>query len=201
MTKVPEIEKYAIPTECVHSTVVKIKALIKTIKAEDKRKDWDWQYLNFKCRIKRNHSMALCGYVGVEKRNILFGRGMNDRLEVGDVKEVLDVPVHDTPDIFGMLHEAFGDHEEGTVPVNMLFSAHGGINFSQTMRDDEDTWWFGFDCAHAGDLSPMFVMGEMPVFMKGRFVDFHLKYTYRDFEYVKAEVQNLAEQLLKYNLH
>jgi hypothetical protein len=153
---VPEIDKYAIAKECPPEAKRQIRTLIAIIKAEDRCKDWEWEYLNFKCSIKRNHSLALCGYVGVSKRNELFGK----------------------------------DGEK--------LWAHGGISFSHHM-EDEEIWWFGFDCSHGGDLSPSFVMGEFAALTGAQFMDFNLKATYRDFEYVKEVVQDLAEQLIKYN--
>lgn len=153
---VPKVSKYAIPKECTPESKRQISTLIAIIKAEDRRKDWEWEYLNFKCKIRRNFSLALCGYVGVSKRNELFGKE-------GD----------------GLW-------------------AHGGITFAGE-GEDKDTWWFGFDCCHAGDLSPSFVMGEFAALTERKFMEFHLRDTYKDFEYVKAYVQDLAEQLIKYN--
>jgi hypothetical protein len=64
---------------------------------------------------------------------------------------------------------------------------HGGITYSKNTlkgRDDE-LWWFGFDCAHAFDLAP----NDPPE----RFGS--LECLYRDFEYVKSEVESMAKQL------
>lgn len=49
-------------------------------------------------------------------------------------------------------------------------------------------WWFGFDCAHAGDISPKYDSDS-----RLRFRDFGD--VYRDREYVAGEVANLARQL------
>lgn len=57
----------------------------------------------------------------------------------------------------------------------------------------EKVWWFGFDCAHAGDVSPghnadmkRFVPDAPSVFRGG---------TYREVAYVENEVRSLARQL------
>ena len=58
---------------------------------------------------------------------------------------------------------------------------HGGLTYSGKMSDS-DKWWFGFDCAHFGDRLPLYSDGTG---------------VYRDMDYVKNEVENLVEQLIK----
>lgn len=58
--------------------------------------------------------------------------------------------------------------------------------------EDDNVWWLGFDCAHAGDLSPKYErllndIVEGPRYFRDD--------TYRDIEYVKEQVRNLALQL------
>jgi hypothetical protein len=78
---------------------------------------------------------------------------------------------------------------------------HGGLTFSDFCQesdsnhgichlvepgDDDHVWWLGFDCAHAGDMSPAFKEWGMKF----------LRYDqYRDMEYVRGQCQNLARQL------
>ena len=60
---------------------------------------------------------------------------------------------------------------------------HGGITFEGTLDYlDVDGYWIGFDCAHAGDWSPMLdVYG-----------------VYRDAEYVENELLKLTVQLKQF---
>jgi hypothetical protein len=59
---------------------------------------------------------------------------------------------------------------------------HGGITF----YDERDGMYvFGFDCAHAGDMSPMMKRYHHEV--------------YRTIEYVTNELENLAQQLKERN--
>lgn len=51
--------------------------------------------------------------------------------------------------------------------------------------ESDNVWWFGFDCAHAGDLSPAYDKGHA----------FRSESTYRDIQYVRDEVTSLAQQL------
>ena len=67
--------------------------------------------------------------------------------------------------------------------IDILFDVHGSLTFSGELHGVEGHW-FGFDCAHAGDLQP----------------GYSLPFTsdddeYRDIEYVRAECRSLAEQL------
>ena len=57
--------------------------------------------------------------------------------------------------------------------------------------EPDDIWWFGFDCAHAGDFTPAYERSEKlgaPTGW-GSFVE------YRNLDYVSAECRELAKQL------
>ncbi len=77
-------------------------------------------------------------------------------------------------------------------------SVHGGLTFADRCQptDDESrhichsgevanktVWWLGFDCAHAWDYSPKGRLGRP------------FDEVYRNFSYVKSEVESLAKQL------
>jgi len=84
--------------------------------------------------------------------------------------------------------DAYNDHYEITV--------HGGLTYADS-RDDDEIWWFGFDCAHLGDLTPRHFhadpVTEAAIALCGDGIGGGN--TYRDFGYVTAEVTRLAEQL------
>ena len=73
----------------------------------------------------------------------------------------------------------------GYSPESML-SVHGGITFSGKHRGEKKVWCFGFDCAHLDDLVPGMIHYGLS---KGK---------YRNWEYVKKECEQLAEQLATY---
>lgn len=123
------------------------------------------------CIIKRNPTLGfLCGYVGVNKNHMLF------KVEYDMVSELIEYP-------------------------------HGGLTFSDlcqknddnlgichvTEKDEDDQiWWFGFDCGHGGDLAPgMFV--DLKKINPNR--DFFKHERYLNIEYVKSEISSLAKQL------
>lgn len=63
---------------------------------------------------------------------------------------------------------------------------HGGITFSG-IRKEIDEYAIGFDCSHAGDLSPKMSSDILA----------YLGDTYKDIEFVKAECRSLAKQLFE----
>lgn len=67
--------------------------------------------------------------------------------------------------------------------------ACGGFVCHKTEDPQDKTWWIGFDCAHSGDFSP----GIGGAFMQPP--ERRLYGTYKDLDYVKNEVTNLAKQL------
>lgn len=80
---------------------------------------------------------------------------------------------------------------------------HGGLTFADVCREGKDegsgichipepgtpehVWWFGFDCAHCFDFIP--AMDNLR--------DSQYRSVYRDVNFVKAEVQQLAAQLFE----
>lgn len=118
----------------------------------------------YPCLIVRNHLGALCGYVGVPSMHPLYKHDYMDE--------------------------------------NLLFQklqVHGGITFSDICEptedqsigichkvedgEDDNVWWFGFDCAHMWDLVPLldFTFARDDI--------------YRDINYVKCQIQHIAKQL------
>lgn len=61
---------------------------------------------------------------------------------------------------------------------------HGGITYNRAAKGGQ---WFGFNCAHAGDLVPAYFNGTGRWHAPGD--------TYRDLSFVRAELESLAAQL------
>lgn len=64
-----------------------------------------------------------------------------------------------------------------------LVRVHGGLTFDGTLKEAGEGYWFGFDCAHAGDYVPRLGRTISPGDV------------YRDVPYLVAECTRLAEQL------
>jgi len=78
---------------------------------------------------------------------------------------------------------------------NYPFHAHGGLTYSGGMGEGDVYHFFGFDTAHAGDLSPGLLAVTMQWYEGGPIRG----ETYRTWDYVKNNVQMLAWQLLYYD--
>ena len=118
-----------------------------------------WEHAGFPCIAHRGMG-AWCGYVGVPPGHLFHGKGYDD--------------------------------------VNGIIEIHGGLTYADKCKnhichtpkpgEPDDLWWFGFDCAHAGDKIPGFpLFSDAPMFRD----DDH----YWTLEDVQEETNNLAEQL------
>lgn len=77
--------------------------------------------------------------------------------------------------------------------ANNYIEVHGGLTYADK-RDG--CFWFGFDCGHAGDLSPGMLWSLSDTNGWEQHVQEILKFdTYRTFEHVVEEVTVLALQL------
>jgi hypothetical protein len=133
------------------------------------------------CLIVRGPGGALCGYVGVSETHPWFRKGYSECLD--------------------NCGESWCEHSPGS-----RIGVHGGLTFADSCREGDDesvgvchvpelgqpdhVWWFGFDCAHGGDMAPKYA-GE---WRRRGFDDGEL---YRDIAYVRSEIAKLAKQLAK----
>ncbi len=133
---------------------------------EPDKAQWVDEATGFDCLIVRGPAGALCGYVGVPSTHPLHGEDY----------EVPNVAVHG-----GLTFAAACDEREtdGTKPQICHVPLPGRPGA---------VWWFGFDCAHVGDLTACGrgSARRFPSLGGG---------TYRDLEYVRSECTDLAKQL------
>lgn len=145
----------------------------------------EWDHAGLKCAIRRGPMGHLCGYVGVPEGHVLHGvsysspsSALAEALKAMGSKPAPDrFPVH-----LGLLAGKLEASPE------VVLDVHGGLTYSDNhvpLDKPDGAWWFGFDCAHAGDLSP-----GMLKHTGVRFGE-----VYRNLAYVKTETERLAEQL------
>lgn len=171
----------------------KERIIMETSKAEHPSGIWDnepdkfeWEHKGFACVIVRHSSTgSLCGYVGIPKEHIWHGKGYNDQVP-WDNLETHKLDIDKMGVVACFCAGINSDIENGLLSIGLILKAHGGITYAKANDEypskNNGLWWFGFDCGHAGDLSP--------------YVDYVLRDSiYRDFEYVKKDVNCLAEQL------
>ncbi len=121
----------------------------------------EWRHNGMPCQMVRHNTLGhWCGYVGVPFGHPWYGKHYSD--------DAINVRVH------GGLTYA----EKGNVHVGSI--AQPG--------NPEHFWWFGFDCAHSGDVSPgmNYWLAETWAWDSS---------IYRTLAYVQNETNELAEQL------
>jgi hypothetical protein len=130
---------------------------------------WVDEATGLDCMIHRGNSGALCGYVGVPKGHRWYGLHY-DRINSGDT------------DVHGGL--TFSEKCDETATEE-----HGICHVPEPGRP-KDVWWLGFDCAHGWDVMPKIETGVGRTFLEGSMPNA----TYKNYEYVKREVESLARQ-------
>lgn len=141
---------------------------------EPDKAQWVDPATDLDCLVVRGPVGAWCGYVGVSHDHPLYGVNYNDE---GGPERYLDV--------------------------------HGGLTFSGFCTGGEfenphvchdplpgrkEVWWLGFDCAHAGDLSPG--MRRFNLKFGGFLGSPERNETYRNLAYVADQCTALALQLV-----
>lgn len=124
---------------------------------------WVDEETNLDCLAVRSPWGTWCGYVGVPPQHPLF------RTPYQKVDN--DISVH------------------GGLAYSDLCQEGGKVCHVPLSGREHNIWWFGFDCAHAFDLSPQDLLtwpGGSGL-IRGS--------TYRDLPYVKEQAANLAKQL------
>lgn len=141
-------------------------------------------HAGFMCVVARQYTGHLCGYVGLPKTHPLHGVSYSEPSD--KLKEALEKrkeqPLGNNPAFAVLTRCVFGGELEATPET--VFTVHGGLTYSRDhllpVGDDANgLWWFGFDCAHCDDETPIRSYGGQ----------------YRDIEYVRAETESLADQL------
>jgi hypothetical protein len=138
---------------------------------------------------KRNR----CGYVGILPEHPAYQKGYSEQLDAISQEQVDNTTLGKKSSILMLTATCSSDNEFNSVrrSLDILIDCHGGLTYSggngKYPVEAEATWWFGFDCAHYDDAS------IEPT-------EFDLKYptggTVRTLEYVEAECESIAQQLL-----
>ncbi len=139
---------------------------------EPDKKQWTDPTTGYPCLIVRGPVGALCGYVGIPMSHPLYGKHYDK--------------THD--------HDI---HVHGGITFAGGCMKHGGEEAGICHHDPKDgpRWWFGFDCAHAGDQAPK--MNEYNKEFERKYPQFKgmREDVYREEWYVKTECEILATHL------
>lgn len=159
--------------------------------------------------VRHPSSGHLCGYVGIAKGHPFYELRYDHKVHV---KNLDDIRTDKISPINLLMAALDTTTPLGLVEICVALNVHGGLSFSDHCQpgaeDDsvchivldgrpDNIWWLGFDCAHAGDLTPSSI-----AFHK-KFVTEHPEFNdvpediYRNIAYVKSEIELLALQLSK----
>lgn len=131
--------------------------------SEPDKLQWQDEATGLPCLIVRNVVGALCGYVGVDSGHPWYGVSYGYQEDCPDER----VSVHG-----GLTYSDF------------CMEAENGICHVPAAGEPDRVWWLGFDCAHAGDMSPAYsYLLSLP------------RESYRNVAYVKAQCASLAAQI------
>ena len=145
------------------------------------------------CHMCRGPLGTWCGYVGIPKSHPWYGKSYS--AEVKPSPEMLTnrhENDHGSIDLFcAMLSETSSNE---SLSISLCMRVHGGLTYANDHHPyakPDGLWWFGFDCAHFGDLVPVFAeqFDRLQILRNNE--------VYRDQQYVVAECQSLAAQLVK----
>ena len=134
-----------------------------------------------------------CGYVGIPSYHPLYGKSYNKGTKVLTrmLKRIKRSPIGKR----GIISLFCWDGKKASPEI--VFNVHGGLTYSGGCSKDypikkKGTWWFGYDCAHAGDGKDLSVVSDT-------IREIHEKFPHEDpirsLEYCINECENLAKQL------
>ena len=144
-----------------------------------------WIGRGLPCAIARGPFGALCGYVGVLTDHPLHGVAYQyaDRIEGVCVHGGLTFSDHYCPSCYWNA-EIVLDEDGRRAIVSRSDLSEEDEEDQELSAVDERLWWFGFDCAHRGDMTPGASRASRD---KNRL--------YRDLAYVREHCGNFAEVL------
>ena len=156
----------------------------------------EFEAYGYKCAVIFHRMGHRCGYVGVPRDHPLYGKHYDERLPI-NVEDCPDLPVVNI-----LAAMCLDTSKDKRINIANFFQVHGGITYAKGEKnypiESDGLWWFGFDCAHAGD-SPDYdkvqeYFGETP-FRYNTPDD-----VVRSLEYAVNETVNLATQLREYEV-
>jgi len=165
----------------------------------------EFEHAGYKCVVTFGTMGHRCGYVGIPKEHPLYKKGYVSYLEIK--KE--DIGSREISGIFPLLSACLDEDER--IKIEAYFQCHGGITYAGGGKKSEypiesDLWWFGFDCAHAGDKKDLQLVYDKFPNERERvkyLAEIENKYPIEDDvirteEYVADECKKLADQLKEF---
>ncbi len=156
------------------------------MKWENEPNELVWESHGLHCELKRGPQGAWCGYAGVKEGHLLYEKKYSE--VIPELRELADREIQYVPDeripLPVLLDALLLNEKELKMTMDRVLLVHGGVTYTGYQWKDKeyvkDLWLIGFDCAHAGDLTPKYDIGYG---------------VYRDLEYAKKETEYLASQI------
>lgn len=158
-------------------------------------KDWNTA-AGFRAVVNMLDRGHRCGYVGVPKGHPLHGVAYNESTpHLGKLPD--DEKVGHRGIITLLLLSVDGEQNRPDV----IFDVHGSLTYSDhnatyPVINTEGTWWFGFDCAHAGDAPSPEREAELVAKMGEIFRNTHGD-VHRSLGYCVEHCERLAAQIVE----
>lgn len=160
-----------------------------------------FHHKGYKCVIIFTGLGHRCGYVGVDRNHPLFGIEYNRDIKS---EELLQELKNSAIGKRGIVEAFCWDGKE--IRPSLLFNVHGSLTYSGSNKtyptnQFDPLWWFGFDCAHAGDARDYEELKKRePTNKWYKIYEIEKKYPIRNDmirtkEYVEDECRSLADQL------
>ena len=155
-----------------------------------------WPYKGYTCVVIMTELGHRCGYVGVSTKHPLYGKDYHKscRCLTPLWKDAKEKP-------FGKrgVMTMFAYKGDKKVSPELFFDVHGSLTFSSRKKNEDypvtqpHTWWFGYDCGHAGDGKDLSVLSPTLREIEEKFPR---NDPVRSLEYCIGECESLAEQLI-----
>lgn len=167
----------------------------------------DFNYKDHRCVVIFGDMGFRCGYVGVPKGHLLYGKEYGSEMGVS-YSELENEPTGKRG-IIPVLCAAYSENDD--VSMDMYFDVHGSLTYSgggkrSTYPVESDLWWLGFDCGHYNDGYDLDLMEELWGYNDNikerirleRKYPYHEEFEVRTQEYVEQECRNLVDQIIEY---
>lgn len=163
----------------------------------------DFEYEGCRCVVIGQTAGHRCGYVGINKNNLLYGSNYGDKNKLLKMSNLKNEDIGKRG-IIPLLAISMSEERE-TVSPDCYFNVHGSITYSGGGKNskypvDSNLWWFGYDCAHYRDAKDIDLMDETYKKIYESYPDFEDDLKVRTKEYCIDECKILAEQLNKFNI-
>ena len=112
---------------------------------------------SFPITLKRHSSSKhWCAYIGVPIDHPWQGKEYSAPVLAPEALTENTINVDEIGAINLLCASASSNPDQNIYPIDVLVRCHGGLTFSGKAYWEESRadWWFGFDCAHDGDLVP-----------------------------------------------